>query len=492
MELRRKTPIMGWASWNAFRVDINEEKLKKQADCLVESGLAACGYEYFNVDDGFFGGRDENGKLCYHKDRFPNGIRCISDYVHSLGLKAGIYTEAGDNTCGYYYDSEIENGKGVGLYGYEEQDLRQFFVEENFDFLKVDWCGGVRLGLNEKEQYSKLGRIIEGLRQELKKPLVYNVCRWQFPGAWVADVADSWRTAADIAPNYESILHQLDNIKPLHKYCGPGHVNDLDMMQIGNGLSLEEEKTHFAMWCMMSTPLMIGCDLTKLSQETLAILKDEELIAIHQDKACLQAYPVKEIRNEAGELIGEVWIKDLGEKNSKKKAVALLNRSRESIEIAVSKKELYLDGAIFSIRDVSEHKQVELCEELIEIITGCGVKVYVIEAEDIILSPIYEVDSEEIPRECKRIDLKEALEKAENGALLVDVREKAEYENGHLNGAINLPYMDIHGEVGFCLKDKEQELIVYCATGKRSSQAEESLWYLGYKNVYYLGGIENN
>ena len=304
MGLRRKTPIMGWASWNAFRVDINEEKLKKQADCLVESGLAGCGYEYFNIDDGFFGGRDESGK-------------------------------------------------GVGLYGHEEQDLRQFFVEENFDFLKVDWCGGVRLGLDEKEQYSKIGKIIEELRQELKKSLLYNVCRWQFPGAWVADVADSWRTAADIAPNYESILHQLDNIKPLHKYCGPGHVNDLDMMQIGNGLTLEEEKTHFAMWCMMSTPLMIGCDLTKLSQETLAILKDKELIAIHQDKACLQAYPVKEIRNEAGELIGEVWIKDLGEKNSKKKAVALLNRSREQVEIGVCKKELYLDGEIFAIRDVA-------------------------------------------------------------------------------------------------------------------------------------------
>ncbi len=489
MELHRKTPIMGWASWNAFGVEIDEKKMKEQADCLVSTGLAECGYEYFNVDDGFFGGRDENGKLCYHKERFPNGIRCISDYAHNLGLKAGIYSEAGDNTCGHYYNGEDENGKGVGLYGYEERDLRQFFVEENFDFLKVDWCGGVRLGLDEEEQYSKIGKIIEGLRQELQKPLVYNVCRWQFPGAWVVSVADSWRTAADIAPNYESVLHQIDRIKSLHKYCGPGHVNDLDMMQIGNGLTLEEEKTHFAMWCMMSTPLMIGCDLTKISQETLAVLKDKELIAINQDEACLQAYPIKEIKMADGTLVGEVWIKDLGEKDSCRKAVAFLNRSQDALKISATEEEIYLEGDIISIRDVSEHKEIESGELLEAIIPGCGAKVYIVEAKKSIPSKIYEASAEEQPKQYEKISLEEAMEKVSRGAVLVDVRTEKEYEQAHLEGAINIPYMDIHGVAGWYLKDKKEEIIVYCATGKRSSQAKQSLDYLEYEKVYYLGGV---
>ncbi|MBO4472469.1 MAG: glycoside hydrolase family 27 protein, partial [Clostridia bacterium] len=315
MTLKRKTPLMGWASWNCFRTNISEEKLKAQFDALVATGLSGCGYVYANTDDGFFGGRDEAGHLLFHKERFPNGIKPLADYAHSLGLKAGIYSEAGAASCGYYYDNEGENGRNAGLFGHEEEDLERFLVEYGFDFLKVDWCGALREGVDERAEYLLIARLIEKIRERTGKPIVYNICRKFFPGEWATEIADSWRTAADIQPNFASILKQIDNIKPLRRFCSPGHVNDLDMMQIGNGLTPEEERTHFAMWCMMSTPLMIGCDLTKIPEATLALLKNEELIALDQDAACLQAYVVKEVKNDAGDLLGEVWIKNLGAAN---------------------------------------------------------------------------------------------------------------------------------------------------------------------------------
>ena len=319
---RRRTPIMGWSSWNCFRTNISEEKLKRQFDALVSTGLAACGYVYANTDDGFFGGRGEDGRLRFHKERFPNGIKVLADYAHSLGLKAGIYSEAGATSCGYYYDNEGENGVNVGLVGHEEEDLSLFFEECGFDFLKVDWCGALREGVDEKAVYLKVGRIIDELRKKTNKPIVYNICRKFFPGEWAVEIADSWRVAADIQPNFASLLKQIDYIKPLRRFCAPGHVNDLDMMQIGNGLSPEEERTHFAMWCMMSTPLMIGCDLTTISEETLAVLKNEELIALNQDAACLQAYAVKEFKDAAGALLGEVWVKDIASEQGAAKAIA--------------------------------------------------------------------------------------------------------------------------------------------------------------------------
>lgn len=484
--LRRGTPIMGWASWNCFRTNINEKVLKEQADALVDTGLAACGYEFFNVDDGFFGGRNADGKLQMNKERFPNGIKVIADYAHALGLKAGIYSEGGDNTCGFYYDQEADNGNLVGLYGHEEQDLRMFLQEYNFDFIKVDWCGGLRMGLDEKEQYTKIGNIIEQIRQETGKPIVYNVCRWQFPGAWVKDVADSWRTGADIQPLFSSILQQIDNIKPLAKYCGPGHVNDLDMMQIGNGLSHEEEKTHFSMWCMMSTPLMIGCDLRKIPEETLEILKNKEMIAINQDEACQQAFLTKQICSESGDIEGEIWLKNLGKVHSEKKAVAFLNRSEKTLTFTTAVSELGVSGKIISVRDVWAHKNLECVKEYQVTVPAHGAVVYVICAEEEGMEVNLFIDTEDSLEEFASITLtdEEAEKLIADGALLIDVRESDEYGSAHLNGAINIPYTGIHADAPVILKDKEQTMIVYCRTGKRCGQAKQSLKHLGYKKVY--------
>ncbi|MDO5336892.1 MAG: rhodanese-like domain-containing protein [Eubacteriales bacterium] len=488
-KLYRKTPLMGWASWNCFRTHINEELIKKQMDALVDTGLADCGYIYANIDDGFFGGRASDGRLMIHKERFPNGIKVLADYAHEIGLKAGIYSDAGDKTCGFYYDNEGGNGLDVGLYGHEEQDLNMYLDEFGFDFIKVDWCGGVRLGLDEEEQYSKIGRIVDEIRHRTNRCLVYNICRWQFPGPWAAQVADSWRTGADIAPDFASVLHQIDNIKPLARYCSPGHVNDLDMMQIGNGLSLEEEKTHFSMWCMMSTPLMLGCDLTQMRRETLEIVKNRELIAINQDEACLQAYPIKEFRAEDGTLLGEIWIKDLGQKTSNKKAIAFLNRSKEPLQMKISWKEAGLAGKIKSVRNLWRHEECPCAEEIVLTVAAKDAEIYRVTSERA-LEVADPWDRGEIQKkELKKISMEYALQLAAEGGVLVDVRSREEFQKKHLEGAINLPYCDVHGIAEKHLKDKKQAIIVYCATGKRSSQSVNSLVYLGYENVYYLGGI---
>ena len=193
-----KPPIMGWASWNHYRININEDIIKSQADAMITSGLKDVGYSYINIDDGFFGGRDENGNLLSHKERFPNGMKSLADYIHSKGLKAGIYSDAGINTCASYWDKDTI-GVGMGLYGHDEQDLNLFLKKWNYDFIKIDWCGGQWLGLDEQIRYTEISRKIRAIRPEA----IYNVCRWRFPGKWVTQIADSWRISGDISNDFK-------------------------------------------------------------------------------------------------------------------------------------------------------------------------------------------------------------------------------------------------------------------------------------------------
>lgn len=372
---KRLTPLMGWSSWNHYHVDICEDLFKRQIDALVETGLADVGYTYFNIDDGFFGGRDEKGMIKPHPVRFPNGMKVIADYAHAKGLKAGIYSDGGDNTCAHVWDNPDGNsdGVGVGLYGYDEQDLRMYLIDWGYDFIKVDWCGGQRMKLDEKTRYTEIGNIIEKIREEEQRNIIYNVCRWEFPGEWVVDVADSWRVSGDIGLDFASVLRQIDDVKPLAKYHGPGHINDLDMLQVGRGLSYEEDKTHFAMWCMMSTTLMLGNDLTTISDETLSIIKNTELIAINQDPACLQA------RVEGVQGHVEIWVKDLEGEHSNKKAIALLNRGETEAEVTVRWRELGLEGSM-KIRNLWEHCDIEAEDTLTISIPAHGTAVYKVTA----------------------------------------------------------------------------------------------------------------
>ena len=488
---RRMTPIMGWASWNCFRTNITEQKLKEQFDALVSTGLAECGYEYANTDDGFFGGRGEDGVLRFHKERFPNGIKVLADYAHSLGLKAGIYSEAGATSCGYYYDNEGENGVGVGLFGHEEQDLEMYLAECGFDFIKVDWCGALREGVDEKQEYIKIGTIVREIGERLGRIIVFNVCRKFFPGIWVIDYADSWRTAADIRPDFDSVVRQLDHAKPLRYFTAPGHVNDLDMMQIGNGLTHEEEKSHFAMWCMMSTPLMIGCDLTKISPDTLAILKNEELIALDQDPACHQAYVVKEYRDESGKnLLGEVWVKDLGYTKHSEKAIAFLNRSTAPLQMEITPYQAGLGGSMLSLRDLWAHEDLPVTTPLSFTVPPHAT--YVFRATSTRECATEDINKDLAYREPKPnppITREMARLCVQNGALLLDVRTREEYEKEHIEGALNTPYTEIYSHIAETVPELKTPCILYCSKGLRSEQVRYTMQQMGYKYVFVLGGV---
>ncbi len=322
---RKLTPMMGWSSWNNYRIHINEDLIKRQADALVTSGMKAAGYEYINIDDGYFGGRDANGNIIPHPKRFPHGMKTVADYIHSKGLKAGIYSDAGANTCASIWDQDTI-GTGMGLYHHEWQDITLLLNKWGYDFLKVDWCGGQALNLDEQQRYTLIGKII----RKVNPNALYNVCRWQFPGKWVVNTADSWRISGDISNTFKSIMHIVDLNADLWKYAGPGHVNDMDMLQVGRGMSYEEDKTHFSMWCMLASPLLAGNDLTSMSQQTIHILTNKDMIAIDQDPLVYQARKLKDY----GDL--EIWARPLKSTMSGEVAVALLNRSKSSQKIAFS------------------------------------------------------------------------------------------------------------------------------------------------------------
>jgi hypothetical protein len=214
----------------------------------------------------------------------------------------------------------------MGLWGHEQQDLKLMLDEWRYDFIKIDWCGGQWLGLDEQVRYTQIGELVRAINPNV----VYNVCRWKFPGKWVCNVADSWRISGDIGNNYRSVMHIVDLNAGLWNYSSPGHVNDMDMLQVGRGMSYDEDKTHFSMWCMMNSPLLIGSDLRSISDETVELLTNKELIAINQDPLGYQARRV----TDKGDL--EVWARPLISTMSGKIAVALLNRSATTQTVSFS------------------------------------------------------------------------------------------------------------------------------------------------------------
>lgn len=344
MAHRRATtnpPIMGWSSWNTYAVNISDSLICRQADALVQKGLKAAGYRYINIDDGFFGGRDATGHLLIHPTRFPRGLKPVVDHIHSLGLKAGIYSDAGSNTCGSMWNADTL-GRGVGLYGHEDGDMQFFMNDCGFDFIKVDFCGGQQLELSEHAQYAK---IHESIRKTGRSDINFNVCRWAFPGVWVQLIADSWRTTSDIRAHWKSIRSIIAQNLYLSAFGGNGHYNDMDMLEIGRGLTPEEEQTHFGMWCMMSSPLLIGCDLTQIPESSLRLLTNPELIALNQEAPCQQAYVVK---SDKGTYI---LVKDLGKDNGKRRAVAFYNPTDQEREMSIPTSDLGYTGRL-KMRDL--------------------------------------------------------------------------------------------------------------------------------------------
>ena len=311
------TPPMGWNSWNTFETNIDEKLVKETADIMVSSGMAAAGYNYIVLDDGWMTReRDANGDLVPDPVKFPNGMKAVIDYVHSKGLKFGLYNCAGTQTCAGY----------PGTRGYEYQDAR-FYAKLGIDFLKYDWCN--TQGITAKEAYSTMSNALK----TAGKPIVFSLCEWgdNQPWEWGKLIGNLWRISGDIYPCFDcEFKHEQGNWsswgfmkiiemrKDIRKYSGPDHWNDFDMMEVGDGMTNTEDKAHFTMWCMMASPLIAGNDFRKMSKETLAILTNAALIAVNQDKIGIQGFKY------AAEDGLEVWVKPLSNGNW---AITFLNRS---------------------------------------------------------------------------------------------------------------------------------------------------------------------
>ncbi len=332
-------PTMGWSSWNTFALNISDKIIEGQADAMVKTGLKAAGYEYINIDDGFWEGRGKDGQLIINRKRFPNGMRAVADYIHKLGLKAGMYSDAGDNACGSQ-DGTRAYGVGIGLAGYEAQDIKTYLQDWDYDFIKVDYCGGIHMGLDEREQYTKISNEIRKIEKETGRRLVFNICRWAYPGTWVSDIADSWRTTGDIYDAWASVKSIVKENLYLQAYTGGGHYNDMDMLEIGRSLNENEERTHMAYWCIASSPMLIGCDMTKLRESSLALLKNKDLIAMNQDVLGIGA-PV--VQRE-----GDVYVvaKDMEQLHGSKRAVVVMNLTDSEQKISVDLAKLELSDKI--------------------------------------------------------------------------------------------------------------------------------------------------
>ena len=384
-------PIMGWSSWNTYGFQINDSLVRTQADAMVNLGFFEKGYKYINIDDGFFGGRDKEGKLLIHPTRFPNGLRPLVDYIHGKGLQAGIYSDAGRNTCASFWGQPKDTiGIGVGLYGHDAEDMALYFDELDFDFIKVDYCGADAgnnaegLDLDEEQRYKEIEAAINGVN---KKNLNWNICRWAFPGTWVCDLVDSWRTTEDIYLGWASIKSIIGQSLYLSAYTTYGHYNDMDMLEVGRGLTEEEDKTHFGMWCIMSSPLLIGCDLNDIKGNALELMQNEELIALNQNELGLQAYVVEK---ENGCYI---LVKDVEELYGKKRAVAVYNPTDGQKTVSVNFDMLDLAGEV-KARDLFERADAgTFSGEMSVTVPAHGTRIYTLEAAERLERTVYEAET---------------------------------------------------------------------------------------------------
>jgi len=384
VEAQHVAPIMGWSSWNTYHVDISEQLIRRQADAMVRTGLMDAGYRYVNVDDGYFGGRDAGGRLMVHPERFPNGMKPVADYIHNLGLKAGLYSEAGNVTCGSIYDND-SLGIGSGMYGHEKEDAELFFHEWGYDFIKIDFCGGRRQNLDEKEQYGRICRAVSDAADG--REVSVNICRWAFPGVWAADVARSWRISSDIRPRWSSVKHILEKNMYLSAFCHDGHYNDMDMLEVGRGLKPEEEDTHFAMWCIMSSPLLIGCDLETIPDRTLRLITNQELIALNQDPLGLQPGVVQ----RDGDCY--VLVKDIITQRGPTRAVAFFNGSDREQHISVPLSALELGGNVKVRELVTRQNRADVTMTLEERVPAHGTRIFRLTAEKRLVPVVYEAEN---------------------------------------------------------------------------------------------------
>ncbi len=336
--LLARTPPMGWNSWNKFACDVSESLIKETADAMVASGMRDAGYQYVVIDDCWQVSRDEQGRIVADATRFPSGIKAVADYVHSKGLRFGIYSDAGAMTC----------QRRPGSSGYEAVDAAAY-ASWGVDYLKYDWCHTD--GVDPKIAYPTMRDALRATG----RPIVFSICEWgrSKPWEWARGVGHLWRTTEDILDCWDcredwggaGWVHILDKQVGLEKFAGPGGWNDPDMLEVGNkGLTPSESRAHFTMWCMLAAPLMAGNDLRSMTPETRALLTNKEVIAIDQDPLGRQG---RKLRDNGDQ---EVWVKPL---QGGDWAVALLNRGKDARDIAIAWVELGLPAdAAPRVRDL--------------------------------------------------------------------------------------------------------------------------------------------
>lgn len=340
------TPPMGWNSWNKFACNNNEQTVRDTADAMVSSGMRDAGYQYVVIDDCWQTSRDANGFIVADAQKFPSGIRALADYVHSKGLKFGIYSDAGRLTCGGRPGSE----------GHEFQDALTY-ARWGVDYLKYDWCNtGDR---NAQEAYAVMA---EALRQS-GRPIVFSMCEWGTakPWLWAQNTGNLWRTTGDISDDFavkkkghdweHPVTMIVDLNEPLWPFAGPGHWNDPDMLEVGNGgMTPAEYRSHFSLWAMMAAPLIAGNDIAHMDETTKSILENRDVIAIDQDALGVQGHRVWKDGDQ------EVWVKPL---SGGARAVLLFNRGEAPATIRATADQLGWPGGIRAkVRDLWLHKQV--------------------------------------------------------------------------------------------------------------------------------------
>jgi len=339
-----RTPPMGWNSWNKFACDVSEDLIKQAADAMVRTGMKDAGYQYVVIDDCWQVSRDDQGGIVADAKRFPSGMKALGDYIHSKGLKFGLYSDAGTLTC---------QGR-PGSRGYEYQDARQY-AAWGVDYLKYDWCSH-----STQDSASSYAAMRDALAKS-GRPIVFSICEWGStkPWMWAKEIGNLWRTTGDIMDQWDNpdkksgngVVQILDLQTGIEDASAPGHWNDPDMLEVGNGgMTLTEYRSHFSLWCLMAAPLMAGNDIRSMSADIQGILTNKEAIAINQDPLGVQGRRVE----------ADVWVKQLADGG---RAVALLNRSGGEKRITVNWTSLGYPGHLKAqVRDLWAHQDVGLAE----------------------------------------------------------------------------------------------------------------------------------
>jgi alpha-galactosidase len=331
-----RTPPMGFNTWNKFACNVNEDLIKGIADAMVSSGMRDAGYQYVVIDDCWQVGRDSaTGRIVPDPQRFPHGMRALADYVHSKGLKFGLYTDAGRRTC---------EGR-PGSYQHYELDARTY-AEWGVDYTKVDWCYAD--SLNARVQYTQFRDALLAAG----RPIVFSICEWgsNRPWEWAPGVGNLWRTTGDISDRWWSMIRIADASASHARAAGPGGWNDPDMLEVGNGgMTAEEYRVHFSLWAIMAAPLIAGNDIRTMSDTTRDILTNREVIAVDQDSLGAQGWLAAQPSPDL-----QVWVKPL---RDGARAVALVNRTEAAAEIAAAWSTIGLPPGPATVRDLWAHAE---------------------------------------------------------------------------------------------------------------------------------------